>query len=164
VRARRRKSQEQRSFPRATKSLGIDPAALKLPGPRDADSAKLGLRFDKVAARLLDRLQAAVTETAPGGVTVLLTITAPIRLPSKTASALEDKIQTLLAAGPGPRDYQDSIHGNRVRIRVLKHGIEQAPKTIGFVHNPGSDPLLLFDIAQEALKSFDANTAAGAAE
>jgi hypothetical protein len=29
----------------------------------------------------------------PDGMTVLLTITAPIRLPSKTAASLEDKIQ-----------------------------------------------------------------------
>ena len=115
-------------------------------------AAKPRLRFDKVATRLIERLQATLGETVPDGVTVLLTITAPIRLPSKTAAALEDKLQTLLGRGSPGRDEKDTIHGNRVRIRRLRHQSERAPKMIGFVHNSDSDPRLLFDMTRELLE------------
>src|SRR5579872_143112 len=41
------------------------------------------------------------------------------------------------------------MHGNRVRIRFLKHKSERAPKMIGFVHNSDSDPLLLLNMTGE---------------
>jgi hypothetical protein len=110
------------------------------------------LRFDKVATRLIGRLQATLGETVPDGMTVLLTITAPIRLPSKTAASLEGKIQTLLGRGSPGRDEKDTIHGNRVQIRLLRDESERAPKMIGFVHNSDSDPLLLFDMTRELLE------------
>ena len=110
------------------------------------------MRFDKVATRLIQRLQAALGETVPDGMTVLLTLTAPIRLPSKTAAALEDKIQTLLGLGSPGRDEKATIHGNRVQIRLLRHESERAPKMIGFVHNSDSDPLLLLNMACEWLE------------
>ena len=120
---------------------------------RQGNAAKPRLRFDKVATRLIERLQATLGETVPDGMTVLLTITAPIRLPSKTAASLEDKIQTLLGRrSPGRgRDEKDTIHGNRVRIRLLKDKSERAPKMIGFVHNSDSDPLLLLNMTRELL-------------
>jgi hypothetical protein len=110
------------------------------------------LRFDKVATRLIERLQATLGETVPDGLTVLLTITAPIRLPSKTAAALEDKIQTLLGRGSRGRDEKDTIHGNRVQIRLLRDQSERAPKMIGFVHHSDSDPLLLLNMTRELLE------------
>ncbi len=110
------------------------------------------LRFDKVATRLMERLKAATGDTVPHGMTVLLAITAPIRLPSKTADWLEDKIQVLLRTPTG-RDEKDTVHGNQVIIRLLRHGSERAPKMIGFVHNPDSDPLPLLNMTSELLKS-----------
>jgi hypothetical protein len=103
----------------------------------------------------MERLQAIAGENVPDGMTVLLTITAPIRLASKTAALLEDKIQTLLGRSPG-RDAQDTILGNRVRIRILKDKSERAPKMIGFVHNSDSDPLLLFNMTSELLELLSA--------
>ncbi len=88
--------------------------------------------------------------------TVLLTITTPIRLPSKTAASLEDKIQTLLGRGSPARDQKDTIHGNRVQIRFLRNESEQAPKMIGFVHNSDSDPLLLLNMTRELLELISA--------
>jgi hypothetical protein len=88
--------------------------------------------------------------------TVLLTVTAPIRLPSKTAAALEDKIQTLLGRGSPGRDEKDTIHGNRVHIRLLKGESTRAPKLIGFVHNADSDPLLLLNVTRELLELINA--------
>jgi hypothetical protein len=92
----------------------------------------------------------------PDGTTVLLTITAPIRLPSKTAAWLEDRIQTVLGRGSRGRDEKDTIHGNRVQIRLLRHESERAPKLIGFVHNSDSDPLLLLNMTRELLELISA--------
>jgi len=109
------------------------------------------LRFDKVATRLLERLRANLDEAVPDGMTVLVTITAPIRVPSKTAAALEDKIESLLRRGSPGRDERLAIHGNRVRIRLLPHASPRAPRLVGFVHNSDSDPLLLLNTAASRL-------------
>jgi hypothetical protein len=141
----------------AGKRVAVDIATLKRRGTGQGNAAKPGfnkpgLRFDKVATRLIERLQATLGETVPEGTTVLLTITAPIRLPSKTAGSLEDKIQTLLGRGSPGRDEKDTIHGNRVRIRLLRDESERAPKMMGFVHNSDSDPLLLLNMTRELLE------------
>jgi len=140
----------------AGKRVAVDITTLKRRGTGQGNAAKLRLRFDKVATRLMERLHAALSETVPGGMTVLLTITAPIRLPSKTAALLEDKIQTLLRLGSTSRDAQDAIHGNRVHIRLLRDESQRAPKMIGFVHNADSDPLLLLNMTRELLERISA--------
>src|SRR5208282_6240305 len=133
----------------AGKRVAVDITTLKRCGTGQGNAAKPRLRFDKVATRLIERLQATLGETRqPTGMTVLLTITAPIRLPSKTAASLEDKIQTLLGRGSPGRDEKATIHGNRVQIRLLRDESERAPKIIGFVHNSGSDPLLLLNMTR----------------
>jgi hypothetical protein len=105
---------------------------------------------------VIERLQTTLGETVPDGMTVLLAITAPIRLASKTAASLEDKIQTLLRRGSRSGDEKDTIHGNRVRVRLLRGEPERAPKMIGFVHNSDSDPLLLFNMTRELLERIGA--------
>jgi hypothetical protein len=133
------------------KRIAVDIATLERRGIGQGIAAKPGLRFDEVATRLIARLQVTVGETVPHGTTVLLTVTAPIRLPSKTATSLEDKMKTLLGRRSPGRDRKDTIHGNRVRIRVLRGESERAPKMIGFVHNSDSDPLLLLNMTRELL-------------
>lgn len=113
------------------------------------NAAGIRLRFDKVATRLIERLQLSVDEIAADGITVVVTITAPIRLAAKTAAELESKIRVLLDRGMPSRDQKHTIHGNHVRIRVLRHKAKQVPKLIGFVHNPDSDPLLLLNTTRE---------------
>ena len=133
----------------AGKRIAVDVTSLKRCGADQANTAKPRLRFDKVATRLIKRLQGSVGETAPDGTTVLLTVTAPIRLPSKTAAALEEKMQGLLRRGsPGP-DAKDTIHGNRVQIRIMKSKSERTPRLFGFVHNSDSDPPLLLNMTGE---------------
>jgi hypothetical protein len=134
------------------KRVALEIAALKLRVAGENHTAKPGLRFDKVATRLIKGLRAALGESVPDGTTVLLTVTAPIRLPSKTATSLENKIQMLLGRRSPDRDEKDTIHGNRVQIRVLRDGSERAPKLIGFVHNSDSDPLLLLNVTREFLE------------
>lgn len=140
----------------AGKRVAVDITTLRPRGTGQGNGSKPRLRFDKVATRLIERLQATLDETVPDGMTVLLTITAPIHLPSKTAASLEDKIQTLLGRGGPARDEKDTIHGNRVQIRLLRDKSERAPKMIGFVHNSDSDPLLLLNMTQEWLELISA--------
>jgi hypothetical protein len=143
----------------AGKRVAVDIKIINRRGTGRGDADKPGLRFDKVATWLIQRLQTALGEIVPHGMTVFLTITAPIRLPSKTAAALEDKIQTLLGRGWLGQDEKDTIHGNRVHIRLLKGESERAPKMIGFVHNPDSDPLLFLNMTRELLELVDADQA-----
>jgi hypothetical protein len=140
----------------ARKRVAVDITTLKRRGTGLGKAAKPRLRFDKVATRLIERLQATLGETVPDGVTVLLTITAPIHSPAKTAASLEDKIHTLLGRGLPGREEKDTIHGNRVQIRLVTDESERAPKMIGFVHNSDSDPALLFDMTRELLELISA--------
>jgi hypothetical protein len=134
----------------ARKRVSVDVRTIRSRGA-GRNGARPGLRFDRVATRLVDRVRAAVGEAIPDGSTVLLTVTAPIHLASKTASALEERIRTVIGRGSAGRDERRTIHRNRVRIRLLRHEIERAPKIIGFVHNPDSDPLLLLNITRDLL-------------
>jgi hypothetical protein len=140
----------------AGKRVAVDIAILKPRGIEEGKGAKLRLRFDKVATRLIESLRATLGKTVPDGMTVLLTITAPIRLPSKTAASLEEKIQTLLGRGSRGRDEKATIHGNRIRMRLLRDRSERAPKMIGFAHNSDSDPLLLLNMTRELLELISA--------
>jgi hypothetical protein len=143
----------------AGKRIAVDITTLKRRGTGQGNAAKPRLRFEKVATRLLERLRATLGETVADGMTVLLTITAPIRLPSKTAASLEDKIQSLLGRGSPGRDEKDTIHGNRVHIQLLRDVSEGAPKMIGFVHNSDSDPLQLMNMTHELLELISAEAA-----
>lgn len=145
------------------KPIAVDVTTLKRQRTVRDNAAKPALRFDKVVIRLMERLQATLGETVPDGVTVLLTVTAPIRMPSKTAAALEDRIQALLRQGPPARDERDTVYGNGVRIRFLRDKSGRAPKLIGFVHNSDSDPLLLFNMTGELLELVSRTTGRRAA-
>jgi hypothetical protein len=112
-------------------------------------AARIRLRFDKVARRLIERLQNGTGRTVPEGAMIVLTVTAPIRLASKTAAALEARLPALSDGGSPGRDRMFTIHGNRVRVRVLTHVSARAPRLIGFVHNADSDPVLLMNLAGE---------------
>ena len=146
----------------AGKQVAIHIATLKPRGIGQGKDAKLRLRFDKVAIRLIERLRATLDKTVPDGMTVLLTITAPIRLPSKTAASLEEKTQSLLGRSSPGRDEEATIHGNRVRMRLLRDRSERAQKMIGFVHNSDSDPLLLLNMTSELLEVISGEADGGA--
>lgn len=103
------------------------------------------LRFDKGALGLVARLQTALNDSVPERRAVIVTITAPIRQDSKTTAALEQLIRSTLAGRSLRTDIQETIHGNQIRIRIVKTGPVQGTKIIGFVHNPdpGADVILL---------------------
>lgn len=145
------------------------------------DSAEPRLRFDKVALRLIARLQAALCAEVADGRAVIFTATAPIRLPSKTAAELERVIRQGLADGPsraesrrsgirkseGRRsqassssirhwEVRDTICTNAIRVRFVEGVAERAAKLIGFVHNPESDPARVLDLAEALLRCIGA--------
>jgi hypothetical protein len=109
------------------------------------------LRFDRVALRLVDDLRTALGGSVPDGQTVLVTITAPIRLPARTATAIEEKIGKLVATRAAPARLTATIHGNGVQVHLLKGGTGRTARLIGFVHNPDSDPGILIDVARAQL-------------
>ena len=122
---------------------------LKLRRPR--------LRFDRVALGLIDRLRTALSGSVPDGRTVIVTITAPIRVPSRTAVAMEEKIRKLVATRAAPARLAGTIHGNEIQVHLLKGGTGRTARLIGFVHNPDSDPTILIDVARSLLARIGAD-------
>ena len=120
-----------------------------------AKVGKLRLRFDRVALRLVDHLRTAVSGSVPDGETVLVTITAPIRLPARTATAVEAKIRRSVATRAAPARHTGTIHGNEIQLHLLKGGTDRTAKLIGFVHNPDSAPNILIDVARSLLTRID---------
>jgi hypothetical protein len=112
---------------------------------------ELGLRFDRSVMRLIDDLRAHAEQRVPNGITVLLTVTAPIRLRAKTAGSLKEKLEDLLESEFPRRDRRFVIHRNHVRIRLIKRSSKQLPKLVGLVHNPDIDPRLLLNLVEEWL-------------
>jgi hypothetical protein len=116
-------------------------------------ASKLGLRFDRVVVRVLGDLRYFAEAATPHGVTILVTITAPIRLPAKTVNDLRREISALLSAGTSHEDQSATFQSNGVRMRLVEHSSERAPKLIGFVHNPDSAPKPLLDLAAHWLRA-----------
>ena len=145
----------------AAKRVAVEVVTIKRVGNRRGD-AKPRLRFDRVALRLVGGLQAALHGSVPDGKTVLVTITAPIRLAAKTAAALEEQIRSHLAHRSAQREVKYRIHGNHVRVRFVEGGSRAAAEVIGFVHNPDSDPNGFLDRTQSLLERIHARGAKGA--
>ena len=110
---------------------------------------KLGLRFDKVVVRLLGNLRASVERAVPIGETVIVTITAPIKLPAKTAYELERLVKDFPESRIRHQDRRVTIFHNEISLRVVASSSKRAAKLIGFVHNPGTDSKLLLNLAAQ---------------
>jgi hypothetical protein len=110
-------------------------------------AAKIRVRFDRVVLRLLGRLRAALTDIVPNEQVVIFTVTAPIRLPVKTAAVLESLVRDGLPCG----DRCEVVHGNHVRIRRLTDVPPHVPKVLGFVHAAASDAGIILALAQARL-------------
>jgi hypothetical protein len=112
---------------------------------------KLGLRFDKVVVRLLGCLRACVEHANPSEQTVLMTITAPIKLPGKTRHELETIIRDSLDCKSHLGNRQLTVFQNEVQLRIIESCSKRNHKFVGFVHNPGTNPTLLLDLASQWL-------------
>jgi hypothetical protein len=120
------------------------------------------LRFDRVALRVVRRLREALSASVRDDRTLILTIMAPIRVPAKTAAALEDDIRTYLGRQSAQGEVKYTIHGNHIRVRLVKGGSRRTTKVIGFVHNPDSEPDVLFDITHSLIERIGAKARKGA--
>jgi hypothetical protein len=120
---------------------------------RGPAAGRLGLRFDRVALRVTDDLRQLTAQAAPSNLAVLLTVTAPIKLPAKTVIGIANRLKPLLAARITRRNLRARICGNGVRLRLIKRPSKLAPAFVGFVHNPDSDPGRLLDLAAAWINS-----------
>lgn len=107
---------------------------------------KLGLRFDGVVVRLLGSLRASLAQEKRKE-TVVMTITAPIRFPAKTAVELAGEIRNLLASGARGKDHSTTVFENRVCIRIVPAPSRSSAQFIGLVHNPDINAVSLLDLA-----------------
>ena len=115
----------------------------RLHGPA---ARRLGLRFDRVALRVIDELRQIAEHSAPEHVAVLVTLTAPIKEPAKTVIGIANRLKPLFARDSTGRNVRATICGNGVRIRLVRRPTPLAPALIGFVHNPESDARRLLDL------------------
>ena len=110
------------------------------------------LRFDRVVLRVFSDLRGALQDALPGGVTVVITLTAPIRLASKTTAAIETNVRKLLEKGASKASTTRTIETNEVRVQVLRGKKTATSPLIGFVHNRDSDPAILFSLTRALLR------------
>jgi len=115
---------------------------------RKSLAGRTRLRFDKVALGFVAQLRQALQALVPDGQMLIVTVTAPIRQDSKTAAALEEKLRTRLARQSARVSMHETIHGNRIQVRLIKGVPAGAAKLIGFVHNPETDADALLGFVQ----------------
>ena len=131
----------------ARQGIAVDVAAID---PHQAGRlSTVRLRFDREALRFIDDVQTALGGSVPAGKTLMFAITAPLRLASKTAASLVEKVHKDLARRSARIDLDATINGNGIRVRLVK-GVSRG--AIVFVHNPDSDPTILFDATQALLR------------
>lgn len=106
------------------------------------------LRFDRVAQRVVRDLQATLSGAVSRNAALVVTVTAPIRLPAKTVAELGRRL-----AGPLVRDFDKIICGNRVRARIVRRCVPRAPKVVVFIHNPDPPPDGLLRFAEDLLSA-----------
>jgi hypothetical protein len=109
-----------------------------------------GLRFDKVALRLISQLQSTLRDDVPEGKTILVTVSAPIVLPAKTATAIAKHVRRWLG-DPSSAECRTTINGNQICVRVVRSGSNRSANVLGFVHNAEVDTTTLLNTAQSSL-------------
>lgn len=127
---------------------------------KKAKPAKLGLRFDKVALAFIDAMQRA-GDRVPRGRVLIVTVTAPIRLHTKTSAAVRERIHEALAAAPADLRIDETIYGNRACARLAKNGRGYPSNVIAVVHNPETPAGLLIELTTAFLERRDAEPPAG---
>jgi hypothetical protein len=115
------------------------------------------LRFDRVALRMVRDLQYALADVPPARAVLVVTVTAPIRLPGSTVAQLDARLH-----GPLRRNFDAMVGGNRVRARILRCAVGGAPRVIVFVHNPEPAPPRLFKLVAACLSSLPRGPRTGA--
>ncbi len=110
-------------------------------------AAGLRLRFDKVVLRLFTSVKDAAAGLVGEDQTIVFTLTAPIRLPAKTAAAIID----LMRDGLPDHEIRADIFGNVVRLCRVASVARDMPRVIGLVHNPVPDAGQILALARSEL-------------
>jgi hypothetical protein len=113
------------------------------------------LRFDRVAQRLVRNLRQVLADVPSAKTALVVTITAPIRMPGATVEELAGRAGKQLW-----RNFSAAVRGNQVRARIVPRRSSTAPRVIVFVHNPQPAPTRLFKLAAAVLSSPPAGTPA----
>lgn len=106
------------------------------------------LRFDRVAQRVVRDLRTILGKATSEKTTLVITITAPIRLPARTVAELGVRLRS-----PLPRTFDKVVCGNRVRARIVRRGLKRGPRVIVFIHNPEPAPNGLFRLVESLLSA-----------
>jgi hypothetical protein len=108
---------------------------------------KLGLRFDRVVVRILGDIRQSIEQHVPKNLIVIMTITAPIKHPTKTADDVAKEIKDYLKSDIQKQDSILTVFENNIQLRVAQSSPKQSEKFIGLVHNPDIDATMLLDLA-----------------
>jgi hypothetical protein len=106
------------------------------------------LRFDRVARRVVKSLQAELAGVPSERAALVVTVTAPIRMPGSAVRELGARLRK-----PLPSNFDQMVCGNRVRARIVRCGVRGGSRVIVFVHNPEPAPTGLFRIVEASLSS-----------
>jgi hypothetical protein len=123
------------------KKIALDVALIAPLRPRQKSATQARLREDKVAQRVLRDISSALHAQVPAGKAIILTLGAPIKLPSKLVAALASLLLAYLESGAAEVDEKKAILGNRIRFRVTH--AKWATKVIGFVFTGDPAPGIL---------------------
>ncbi len=138
----------------------IDVALITRGSSASARVAKPRIRFDKVAQRVIADLRDDMCDLIPDGKAVLVTVTAPIRLPSKTVAALGERIRSALSSR-SRAEFEETLSGNHVHVRIVNCDLPSTSKLLGFVHNADSDPEIVLDAAQALIAGIEVEIGSG---
>jgi len=139
----------------AGRRIAVDVARLPLGTAERRNIKRFPLRFDRVVLRLVGAVQTALRGVVPNGVAVVFTLTAPIRLPAKTTDELVSRLRDALTRRSAPVRIKDTIHGNQIRVRLVKGLSPHRAQVIGFVHNPDAEADIIVDLTQALLRLTD---------
>ena len=93
-------------------------------------------------------LQAELAGVPSERAALVVTVTAPIRMPGSTVRELGARLHKSL-----PPNFDQMVCGNRVRARIVRCGVCGGPRMIVFVHNPEAAPTGLFRIVEASWSS-----------
>lgn len=150
------------SVRRAGKRITLTVVALSPQSARARRSAKPHLRLDRVALEVVSRVRTAIQGHVPDGRTIVVTITAPIRLAARTATSLSSRILSRVSGRARTERSLHRIHGNRIQIWILQGAIGTTSRLVGFVHNPDVDPRIFIEVTRALLAAIGPHPRAAA--
>lgn len=136
--------------------VALDVAVIVGHRPSQERVAKARLREDVVARRVLRDIEAALRAHVPDGKAIILTLGAPIKVPSQLVSSLTNVLLNYLKSGADEIEEKKTVLGNRIRFRVLRDGSMWNTKVIAFVFSGDPEPGILANAMHSMLDEISA--------